>query len=573
MAIKSYSLVLLSLFFSALVFGQEYEVNGTYVYSNFPSGSDTTKNGNAYGGYRRNVTIAPITIIFHDTDGDGNVWAKLHHNWNSGSITGNATTSGISDYGIQPDGYTVTAPTTAFVFSIFHSGSGSSYHDAIVPYGETQEFVSSFGGDFGLHGTTSGTSTDYVNLAVVVNFEVENGQGGSSSLIHNWVEPVTINLYEGGVLPSGGRPPFTPTSSGYDTDLSGTITNDSDTAQTLELWANTGPNGEPELQSSVTVEPGASIPYELGSNLGSGLSGYLVSSGEVIGGPSSGTVTGNNSGIDLSFPDQAKQDVKIIFDNGDFLPLDISLGSETAPQQYISIPPGNSVHEVKLSTGGTILVNGADILQTVLNQQGGTTLIAQAPPGSGGSVNQTASATVTGAGGTVTTNVYELPSGNSVSVSTGPLDTSSPASPAVTGGPSSAGTVSSSSSPLVDEAAAQIAAIRAELAASAELKSQEVEALGEVSQESANGIQTNIDGIIAATDPLIDGIGEGDFLFFDDVAPQPVQIGQETQIQIPWRGETVTVDLDFPGRVFFRSALLVLAMVGIFMKLLAFSKV
>lgn len=224
-------------------------------------------------------------------------------------------------------------------------------------------------------------------------------------------------------------------------------------------------------------------------------------------------MTGNTSGVNLTFPEQSEQSVKLVFDNGDLVPVEVSLGGAAAPQEWLTVPSGPSTHEVTLSTGGSVVLNNADVLDTILNQGGGQTIIAQAPSGSGGSATVTTTGTVAGGGGggSVTATVYTLPSGNTVTVNNGGLNTSPPAGPDVTGSPTGTGVITSTNSNLQDEAAREIAEIRAELSAIAALKNAEVDALGSASETDTTGILENVDGVKDATEGLLDGIGDGDF--------------------------------------------------------------
>lgn len=328
-------------------------------------------------------------------------------------------------------------------------------------------------------GTVVDSATVTVNLSA--NFNHLTGTTPNISPTHGVGSAPSVHLYYNGVVPPAGRAGTVPE---YTDSLAGQVTNNDDEAHDFEIWADVDGDGEPEKIWGIEIPPGQTVPITWGGNLPEGVEPFVVTDGELSGfGTFSG---GNESGRAGVFPDQDKEKANIVVlpDVEQLVPV----GNADSKQDVLVPPPPQATkpvnYEREYSGGYTVGEGSEGLTVTVIPASapgepetkvvGGTgTVIA----GIAETVEGVVSAIVTdsqgrnhavgnkssgSSGGSRTSGIAGGNSTQGGSVSSG----GSSQTGSVGGGGGSTGGASTASD-LIDKAAAQIAEVRAEMAAHA----------------------------------------------------------------------------------------------------------
>jgi hypothetical protein len=536
----------------------EVQINGNYPDHGY-STSRTALDGTVYDGGAGFFTVPAFTVIYHDTTGDGNVFVKQQTTKVGGRFEDGGNAVSQINYGVRSDGY-VRSVTFSNVLYRVCDVIWPMFADAKVSPGQQTQFSQTVTVRFELL-DPGNIVVDSVDVTVNLEYDVNLSNG---TVTGSWSEVPEINLYENGTLPPGGRPDIVTQAPTFNTNVDGTITNNSDTIQTLDLWANTGAGGAAELWGSVSVNPGETIPVSLGLNLDPGMAAYLAASGEVSGTGNNIISQGTTESVNLTFPPQTPQDVTLIFDNGDFLPQTVTVGSEEAPQQYLTVEPGVSQQNFEYS--GNVGVQGGTVQHQTTDNQGNVYITVSVPE-TAQAATVTGSATVATSSGTTSVTTVQMPSGNTVTVGSGGGSGSPVPSPDQTSPPA---ITSSSSGSSLDEAARELQEIRAELAAVAaavESAPGETVPADDASAASIENAQESLDTFLDGT-----GVRDGEFFFIDGELPA-FDPGSVDSVTVPFMGQTHEIVFDSPYIPWFRGFILIAISVGWLLFLIRFCRV
>lgn len=521
---------------------------------------ETTLDGTVYDYRAQRFNLPDFVIHFHDTSGDGNVWAWFHAQKTGGRFDANEGLTSSINFSNKADGYTWNLSLTHVVYRV-KLDSSPGYADAEVSaLGDDASFTGSVQFSVSLK-NVAGTIVDSVTVDADLNFNVTLDT--SSSVSVSWDEVPQIHLYEDGILPPEGRPPVVTTVPEFNTNTDGTVTNNSDSTQRIKFLADLDQDGDVEEVYELAVEPGQTLPVDMGVDLAAGTFGYWIADGNVTGTGSPTQTSGEDQTLNLNFTnDQFPTDTKLILDNGDLVANELMIGGQI-PQQVLSADPG--VSESSATFNGPFEITGGTIQHDQTDPDGDRTIVVSVPQ-----TGNTATITgQTGSGGSVTT-IVKMPSGNEITVSDTGDDDPDPAinDPVKVPDPGTATTATGA-----DEAAAQLAAIRAEMAAASSSFGQTPQDNGE--SAALGGVITGISDARNGIQDVIDESGgmNGDFFFLDGDAITAPAIGSVSSWDVPMLGQTFTLNFDLPIVGWFRSFVLVAMSIGWFLGLLHFSKV
>ena len=532
-------------------------VSGDYVVN--LSVTRTALDGSVFSGPHGIFNMPPFDIVIHDTSGDGQQWSTIRVRETGGRFDDDVTSSTFP-HGLKPDQY---ARTWTLSDILFHAGpSGPSPNDSVTEYEETADgsITAQFAVDLmAQHGGVQDTVDIDITIQISVTVK-ENTGGNTDNLTVTWGEVPQINLYEDGVLPPGGRPPVV-SEPVTNTNTDGTITNNSDTQQKLTFHADLDQDGEVEPVYELTIEPGQTLPVDLGIDLEAGTFGYWTATGDVTGVGDPIQASGDSQTFDLAFgSEQEPTDIRLTIDNGDFITQPVDIGSDI-PQTVIVAPPGIST--VDTTVNGPFSIGGGTVHDTVTDPNGDQHIVISVPPTS---EPATVVSTSTGPGGT--TKIVVLPGGDQVVIGGDPVPTN-PAAQDPLPKPPPAPTVSTDDS--LSDAAAQLAAIRAEMAAlgGSTPAADDFGSSGGLIESASNlgEAQAAVEGIIE----------DGGFLdgkvFFLENQMQPISIGQVSSVEIPIMNNSYTMDFDLPVVAWMRTFFLVMISVAWFFFMVKFAKV
>lgn len=378
---------------------------------------------------------------------------------------------------------------------------------------------------------------------------------------------------EGRAAPTGGITSWDEPSEDFNNHVEGAFTNNSSQDQRIEVWADTGPGGEPELIGYAMASPGATTNLDIGANLPPGVEAYVRASGEFEGDIDITSMGGKmQMSINGAFPVQAPRDFGMTIENSTGEMAGLTVGNPDVPLDILSFPPGVSEIGRTYSSGGTgstpMQVSGGSTVHTSGGSSGGSTQQIIAIPATGGTAQVIGSATVPTPTGQQTVQIVQLPSGSQIAVGGGmgpaPVPPQTPSTGTGSGG------VASTSSDLADEAAAQLMSIRASFSAAAAM----------VSGVSDTGMVTG-DQIEAAGDALETGVERlneakaAALGFFGSLSKDldlPTGIGTKSNFPLTILGNTYVMEFDSPFIAWFRTVLLFVVCLLWFKTLLSFAK-
>jgi len=529
-------------------------VTGTAFNTTF-SGK-TTLDGTVYP-HALSFDVPQFTVIVNDTNGDGLVYRQIRRTKTGGRFNANATLQNLDN------GATVAAPAfsnAAFTDVAFRAktAADAGFADVSAPAaGQSGTGSAPITVKVELMTVGGSSVVDSFTFTAMVNYDVTVSNSAHSISVA-WEEIPIVNLYEGGVLPPGGRPPIVEPEDTSTHRIEGTITNNDDEAQTLQLWGK-DENGDYVVLGEIEVQPGETLNLDMGVTAPGGGDVIVTSTGRVSGSADSTINNGESTVVDLEFPPQETVPTEYTIENTSGDTVEVGIG-KPIPREVISIPPGVTRFERETSgeTGG---VSGGTVVHETESAGGGRQVVITAPD------EDAPPATVVGttSGPTGTTTVVQLPGGTTVQTGTptNPQPPSTPQAPA--GGGSSP---DSTSSDLVDEAAQQLGQMRAEMGAAANTagkpvpssdlegdKERVTDKLGEIS-DNLTEIRESGEAIIENMTPDID----------------PPSVGRNTSFSVNILGRSQSIDVDSSSASWFRTLQLVVISLGNIWFLLKFSK-
>lgn len=565
-------------------------IHGDALYSGESSATVELLSGRVTTGTKKNFgensSTYPVSVVVRDLDGDplsGYVRVMV----TDGHSQTSAVPVQVSSTG-QSDGWNWTANlkvkpvwlaknnTSAANMDYNFDAATATYPVEMTGQAGITITVEKWSGAVG-----SSTLEDSCTIAVTIDVNISIIDSGVSSFSREWDTQPVVYVYNGGDLPAGGREGLAPT---YNTEFSGTISNDSEDTQNIRL-AGVLPNGDAYDFLNLTIGPGDSytLPSGTGLDLEPGQELYLFASGITDAGGDPILTFGQGSN-DLSFSWAAseQQDVRLITHaelEGQTLTV---LGGDTA-QESIPIPAGTSSRDRSLSipagtagSQGAVEMLGGSILSETINSAGQRVIVISAPSGTGSTTSTATAVSPSGQSTTVTTTTTS--GGTQITTSSSDVVSPTAGSGYVPGsnGTSSSTGASSSTATATDEAAQELQRIRAEIAAAGALLGTggtAAELAGDLSADlegKVEGLQTALDGIDSSLSP-------GNLFGVNTLAPGAAgnNFGDTSSITVnagPVVG-AMTLDFDLGVVSFIRGFLLVIVSLAWFFMLLKIAKV